>query len=185
MKRKLSLIFAIIVCLLCLFTVCLGGCKDSEPDVTGATYIEGSFNVTHSIYNASLKTQYIDCKMSFKVDVESDYELEFTAYGWQGEKRIWEQTVTAEFFSSVNDNYVLTKSFTVLTDATAWDVTISGVTVTRVGGGDNVGTDNGNDEGKKPYYAIAIAFGAFAALLLGGLIALFVLDKKGVLKGKK
>lgn len=177
MKRRISVVIAVLVCILSLFTACLSGCKKS----VGASYKKGSFNVIDFYYNDYSKSQYVNYEMLFKVKEEAEYDVEMTVCGREGKSRLWETTVFFHFSSEVNDECHYTGYFFATVDEGASEFTVKKITITKV----NDGNEGSDSEGEAPYYAITIALGIFAALLLGGLIALFVLDKKGILNGKK
>lgn len=163
--KKFKYLILTLVSALCLCTA-FSGCSD-----VNASYVENSFTITHTYYYINIEK--LDVDYEFKIDVKKAgrYKIDYVIYQGYSENNVLSQKDVSDTISSNGGEYTLSSFVTLETSYSTRNVYIKDITITQIG--DETG-----------YNAYAIGFGVTGAVILGGLIALFVCDKKGLLKKK-
>ena len=164
--KKIKLFFITAICALCL-CFALAGCANGD-----GTYVKDSFTTDTVHYLSSYKELSVSGSFEVRLNKAGEYTVEYdlcqtNANGTVVARATFSDTITK---STGTDKTEFTVSFyhTISTSITNTTVKIDSVKITLV-------------DAKPDYQGYAIGFGLVGGLLLGGLVAVFVLDKLGKL----
>ena len=167
--KKIKLFLITAVCALCL-CFAFAGCA------TGGDYIKDSFPINYAEYYSYSQTLHVSGSFDVKLNKAGEYTVEYDICqtDTNGKVIARETYSTAITKSAETDKTEFTVSVieNIPTSNTSTNVKLENVKVTL-----NSATPD--------YYGYAIGFGLVGALLLGGLVAVFVLDKLGKLNKLK
>ncbi len=163
--KKLKYLILTLVSALCLCTA-FSGCSD-----VNASYVENSFTITHVYDYSSINQIGVDYKLKIDVQKTGMYKVDYVIYQGYSQNNVLSQKDVSDTISSNGGEYTISSYVTLETSYSTQNIYIKDITITQIG--DETG-----------YNAYAIGFGVTGAVILGGLIALFVCDKKGLLKKK-
>lgn len=163
--KKIKLFLITVVCALCL-CFAFAGCA------TGGSYIENSFTINSATYYSYDKELHVSGSFDVKLNKAGEYTVEYELCQTDTKgKVIARETFSTTLTKSAETNkteFTVNLYKDIPTSNTSTNVKIENVKVTLV-------------DAKPDYYGYAVGFGLVGAMLLGGLVAVFVLDKLGKL----
>lgn len=163
--KKIKLFITVVLCAFCLCFAFAGCAADGA-------YIEGSFKVSHTYYSSYSQKLTVDAEFEVKLEQAGEYTVEYelcqiSSYGNVFARKACSNTITKSAETNKTE-FTVSVYESITTSNTSETVKIENVKITLA-------------EAKPDYYGYAIGFGLVGALLLGGLVAVFVLDKLGKL----